>query len=458
MDMGTRKAAAARTSSRHLALLFSVVAGASPILAAGCDLDVPDLNDPGLGDLAQNPTPAKIAAAVAGLVIMGRDDIAETNGYISHLGILGRESYNFDTADPRFITQLLEGTLAPGDDAFGGNFWAFPYRNIRNGNVLLTAVDVVVGLTDAEKQGVRGFAKTIAALDYLKVINTHDTNGAVIQRSADLRALDPIVGKAEVFAHIKMLLDEARDHLMGAGDEFFFKVGSGFTGFDTPATFLRANRAIRARADVYTGDYAAALTALGESFITADPASPRLELGISWSFGTGSGDEINRLTDPNLLAHPSVQMGAEMRANGMPDRRVVAKLKMIMPRTARMLTTDRGLNVYTGPTSPVPIVRNEDLILLRAEARSATGDLMGAIADVNFIREQSGGLAPRTDLTMDNILDEILKQRLYSLFFEGHRWIDMRRTGKLEQLPLDRPEHKRHAAFPIPMQETDARM
>jgi hypothetical protein len=437
--------------STHLILLAA--------LASGCDLDVPDLNDPGLDELEKTPTPAKIVAAVNGLLVAGRDDIAETNGYISHLGILGRESYNFDSADPRYISEMLVGPLQAGNDAFGGAFWSFSYRNIRNANVLLAAVDaLLVGMTDAEKEGVRGFTKTIAALEYLKMVNTRDENGAVIQRSRDLRALDPIVSKAEVFAHIKTLLEEARTHLMAAGMTFAFKVGSGFEGFSTPATFLRANRAIKARVDAYTQDYPAALAALGESFLTADPANPRLELGIYWSFGTGSGDEINRLTDPNLLAHPSVKAGAEMRANGEVDRRVATKLKMVMSRTVQMLTSDQGLNVYTSPRSPVPIIRNEDLILLRAEARAATGDLTQAIADVNFIREQSGGLPPRTDLTMANIVDEILKQRFYSLLFEAHRWIDMRRLGRLQQLPLDRPEHKIHSAFPIPQQETDARM
>ncbi|WP_432766785.1 RagB/SusD family nutrient uptake outer membrane protein [Phycicoccus elongatus] len=36
-------------------------------------------------------------------------------------------------------------------------------------------------------------------------------------------------------------------------------------------------------------------------------------------------------------------------------------------------------------------------------------------------------------------MDEIVKQRRYSLFGEGHRWIDMRRWGRLNQLPIDRP-------------------
>ena len=47
---------------------------------------------------------------------------------------------------------------------------------------------------------------------------------------------------------------------------------------------------------------------------------------------------------------------------------------------------------------PIPIIRNEELILLRAEARLATGDKAGAIADLNQVRVNSGGL-PASTLT-----------------------------------------------------------
>jgi hypothetical protein len=47
----------------------------------------------------------------------------------------------------------------------------------------------------------------------------------------------------------------------------------------------------------------------------------------------------------------------------------------------------------------------------------------------------------------------MLHQRRYSLFFEGHRWIDMRRYNKLGELPIDRTGDKVHVSFPIPLNE-----
>jgi hypothetical protein len=65
------------------------------------------------------------------------------------------------------------------------------------------------------------------------------------------------------------------------------------------------------------------------------------------------------------------------------------------------------------------------------------------------------------DLSGKPFEDELLEQRRFSLLFEGgHRWIDMRRFGRLEELRQEDPADagfKVHAAFPIPVAEMDAR-
>jgi hypothetical protein len=431
------------------------------VLLLACDLQVDNLDDVDVQDLRAHPTRAKIAAAATGLLAGARREIATRNGLVSTLGILGRESYNFDVSDARQVVELLEAPqLDPGDVAFGGAFWTDGYRNVRATLSLLQAIDAASAtvLSDAEKAATRGFTQTLAALAYLQIIDTRDDNGAVIQTSADPRHLDPLVDKATVFAHIDRLLDDGAANLSLGGARFPFPLGSGFAGFDTPATFAQANRALAARARLYHGDHAGALLALTASFLSVDPAAPRLGLGVYHAFGTGSGDQVDGLTDPNLLAHPSIESQAEARPTGDPDLRVARKLRPVMPRTLRMLTSDRAFALYPDARAPVPIIRNEELILIRAEANIGLGQIDAAAADLNFIRTIAGGLGPRVDLTAGNITDELLRQRRYSLLFEGgHRWIDLRRHGRLADLPLDRPEHHIHAAFPIPLEETDAR-
>jgi hypothetical protein len=56
-------------------------------------------------------------------------------------------------------------------------------------------------------------------------------------------------------------------------------------------------------------------------------------------------------------------------------------------------------------------------------------------------------------MTQPALITEMLNQRRYSLYFEGHRWIDMRRYNLLGQLPVDRPGDDVWSAFPLPVTE-----
>src|SRR6266576_1648301 len=314
----TDSAKAIRTLAGVAALLF---------VSACKDLVVPDYNNTSIDDLTTSPTPTKITQAAQGLLVGTRAGIGEQNGYISLLGILGRESYNFDPADPRFITEMLIGPLDGGSPAFGGNLFGLPYRNILNANVVLAATDRVPAMSDAEKEAVRGFAKTIQAFDFLKVIVTRDANGAAIDVGIDLAAPPAaIVTKAAVFAHIVQLLDEGQTHLQASGATFPFPLPSGFAGFDTPSTFLQFNRALRARVAVYTDDFAGAVAALGSSFIDTTKS---LDVGVYYDYSTVSGDETNALFDPNaraILAHPSLETDEQLQTGGAKDDRFVRKI------------------------------------------------------------------------------------------------------------------------------------
>lgn len=433
------------------------------VMISACkNLVVPDYNDSSIDDLTNNPTPTKVAQAAQGLLVGTRVGIAEQNGYISLLGILGRESYNFDPADPRFITEMLIGPLDGGSPAFGGNLFADPYRDIRNANNLLAAVEKVTDLTDVQKSAVRGFAETIQALDYLNVINTRDDLGAPLDVNIEPTATPaPIVTKADIFAAISNLLDQGLTDLTAGGTDFPFALSPGFADFNKPTTFSTFNRALKARVEVYRTNYAAALTALNGSFLST---TAPLTLGAYHSFSTGSGDSPNALYDPAgraILAHPSIETDAERQPGGALDARVLAKVAHLPDvHTVQGISTDLVFTIYNSPSAPVPIIRNEELILLRAEARYFTGDQAGALTDINFIRTTSGGLAPRGPFTSNaDFIAELVKQRRYSLLFEGgHRWIDARRFNLLNTLPKALATHNIFSRFPFPEAECLARV
>ena len=203
------------------------------------------------------------------------------------------------------------------------------------------------------------------------------------------------------------------------------------------------------------------LTALNGSFL--DTNAP-LTLGAYHTYTTGSGDTQNALFDPTgraILAHPSIVTDAENKADGTPDARVTAKVATLPEdHTVQGVTSNLVFTIYKSNTAAIPIIRNEELILLRAEARYFTNDFGGALTDINFIRTTSGGLAPRGPfVNQADFVAELLKQRRYSLMFEGgHRWIDARRFGLLSTLPRVLPTHTVPSRFPFPRDECLARV
>lgn len=462
------------TTNRHSKKMAAVLAAAAIALGMSCEsLSSTDLNNPNLDSLTQHPTRSGILAASTGLVIGHRQQVAQTNGYVSLTGILGRESYCFDKADPRFITEMLEANgLDASSPAFGGNEWQQPYQNIRNAFTILDAlnkvpVDPVAGVTAEEKAAITGYAKTFQALDFLVVFNTRWDQGGPIDVNRPLEATPaPVESKEAILANVIKLLDDGATQLAAGGSSFPFALGNGFVGFDDPAGFLKVNRAIRARATVYQGtNWADALTALSASFLD-DSAGLDLREGVYHAFSTGSGDVVNNLVSPNILAHPKLVTEAEAG-----DLRVDQKLDQLLDSgnptttTSRDLTTGYKFKLYPTPSSPISIIRNEELILLRAEARFHTGDIAGAWADINLIRAVSGGLGP-VAVSPDEatFVTELLKQRRYSLMFEGgHRWIDLRRLNRANDpalldivAPADHPHHF-DLFFPIPLAECLAR-
>ena len=93
----------------------------------------------------------------------------------------------------------------------------------------------------------------------------------------------------------------------------------------------------------------------------------------------------------------------------------------------------------------MPIIRDEELILLRAEAELGAGNQGGALTDINFIRTSCGNLPAISSGTWNCMSDadrigELLYERWYSLMWEqGTRWIDARRYNLLNTIEVGVP-------------------
>lgn len=441
----------------RVALLAALLAAT---LAAACrEVTVPNYNRPNVDQLTAAPTASTVNTTALGLLVGAR---ATVGAYATTLGTLGREVYNLDGAEPRNVLGFLVGPLEPG--GFGTDLgWTATYRQLLTAFTILEAVERVPDYTAQQKEAVRGFTKTFMAMAYLDQLRIRDTFGIVLDVDPSAQQLGAFVTRDEGYTRAAALLDEARAHLAAGGAAFPFAPHAGFAGFNTPATFARFNRAIKARLEVYRQRWPDALAALGESFLnTASPTPTTLAAGVYHVYSTASGDAVNPLFDPApraLTAVPSFLTEAQRQPDNSIDRRASSKAVVgTVSLSTQGVTSNVRITAYATNASSVPVIKNEELILLRAEARLQSGDRAGAIADLNLVRTVSGGLAPLPAGFGGDLVTELLYNRRYSLFYEyGHRWVDLRRYDRLNTLEKALPTHRIFPIVPIPVDECNQR-
>lgn len=413
---------------------------------------IDSLNSPVVDGIITNPSRSDLFNLLTGAESGMRNNLA---AYLDGTGIIGREIYRFSGSEPRYTTDLLGGgtKLLDNNTFYIVNPWGSRYQVIRQCFILLDAIKNTRTeiASDAQKKAFTGFAKTIIGYQLLLNINMTDSSGARIPVPNGAPLGPVITNPGQVMDSILKFLDEGKTDLTGA--EVIFPLSNGFAGFKDAAGLLKFNRALAARVNLYRKNWAAALTALNESFFDLNGD---LNRGVSHSFSTNGGDVANTLyLPPNgngdvRVAHPS------FAANITPgdDRLNKAALRTTSASQSG-LTGDRDVVIFSSLNSPVSIIRNEELILIYAEAKIQTGAFPEAIVALDRIRG-AHNLAPYPGAsTADALITELLYNRRYSLFMEGHRWIDLRRYNLLGTLPADRAGDDVWTRYPLPQNESN---
>jgi len=263
---------------------------------------------------------------------------------------------------------------------------------------------------------------------------------------------------------------------------FPFALPPGYSGFDTPPTFGKFVQALIAKANVLRATagcgaacYTKAITALTNSFIdTSSPAT--LQNGVYFDFSNAPSDQVNDLSEPlNGVRYfaDSLILYQRVQYNGLtPDMRLTSKTAASTSDAPQSIAgvditgTLKFTRYFTDgqpdPSHPIPIIKNEELILLRAEAEWFTAQKALAVTDLNYVRTNSGGLLPVAGLSAAStdaaFVGALLYEREFSLLWEqGTTWIDARRFNLLSTIPLGVTNGSVPAVMPIPSAECNAR-
>ena len=418
-------------------------------LVSSCKIEpIVDPNNPSLDVVSNNATLGDIQTIVDGTESGIRIDM---NFYYDDVGVIGREFYRFSTSDPRFTSDLLgKGSAVLDNNTFYlTNPYAARYRVIRNTNILIDALtNTKAVITDQQRKAGIAYAKTIQAYQLLLVYNLLYNNGIRVDvKNPD--QLGPYLSRQESIDAIASLLNTANTDLKNNTVNFPFKT-SLWPG--NASEFSKFNRALAARVAIYRQDWAGANTALAESFFNL---TGNLNVGSYMLFSDQGGDLLNPMFfPPNSSGETRVVQPLFVSDATPGDTRVSAR---VTTRTSAAfqdgLTSNYDFMLYKTNLDPIPIIRNEELVLIYAEEKAQLGDVTEALKGINRVRNAAGlgNYVGATDL--NSLITEILRQRRYSLFGEGHRWIDLRRYNQLAILPIDRSGDDVWIQFPRPVND-----
>jgi hypothetical protein len=453
------------------------------LLVAGC-ADNPVTNpvdNPTVDQVSGALTRASLQTLVTGVMAQDRASFGGQTNYLILSEVMARDLYRIDASEMRYVTETLGGNPDPGSFAGGGTTWNSTYVEQRAISTIIKGLPgaAATELSAPEKAATSGFLRTTKAVSLYRQLELRDTAGVVIQGD-DPNAVDPIVCKTKALAYIAALLDSANADFTtaGAATVLPFKLPAGLTGYGVDyskvSNLVLYNRGWKGKVDLYraldhqspvAGAAAQAVTeltaALGGAAAGAVPASTLLN-GAYWNFVPGGTENApNILVDAkvgiNPLVKDSVQSGDTRAAKIVPLPSTISGFGLSTSYTyVNALATNSS-----NQSKPIPMLKVEELVLLRAQAYIETGDLTSARADINDVRTNYGLPAYTTPFASRSAaIDAVLYEKRYSLLAEGpQRLVDVRAYGRINStyMRAETSNDVYASAFPIPKGEADAR-
>jgi hypothetical protein len=450
------------------------------LVLAGACVDNPIVapeNSPTTDALTGALTTAGVKTLALGVLAQDRALVREGAFSIIPL-IYARDAYRIDPNEPRWVNETL-GAVDPG--SFAGNAaWTNGFVTIRSATSLLEGLPgaVATQISAGQRNTTAGLIQTVKALEYYRLLELRDSLGVPIQ-AADPATVAPISCKAKVLDYIASQLDSANTALIAAGSGTLpFTPPTGFTAYGrnyaSAANLILLNRGLKGKVDLYrglqhttptAGAFTAAIAELTQALGGAAPggvSAASFQNGAYVTFVAGGTENAqNPLSDARVGANPKAQAGlqaGDTRASKFITRSTISGFGVTTSENYVGSSTANTANL----TRPLAILRDEEVVLLRAQAYFENNQFVQGLADLNSVRTNYGlGALTLADVpTLAAARQAVLYEKHYSLFFEGpQRLVDLRAYGLLKAgtTPQEIPGDAYNNAMPIPKNESDAR-
>jgi hypothetical protein len=347
------------------------------------------------------------------------------------------------------------------------SMWDDLYAGIYRFNSLLEGVQNSTALSDSLKTQIAGNAKFMRGLCYYYLVNLYKDVPLILITDVSQTALAPKDSASKIYNQIITDLVQARDVLP---DNY-----SSVAGTRTVITKWAAS-ALLARVYLYTGQWSlaeqeATKVIANSSLFVMTPAATisnifvRANSEAILQFGSyispTTGYTYEGLSFASTYTQYSLLPGFiesfesdDIRSTQWIRDTTYAGILNYQPYKFRVTASANGVGRMEAPT----VLRLAEQYMIRAEARVQLQRAPEGREDMNVVRVRAG-LTASTSTDPAVIALEIEEENRHEFFCEnGHRWFDLRRTGRINAVlsALKPTWQSRAAYFPLPQTAINA--
>jgi hypothetical protein len=385
-------------------------------------------------------------------------------------------------------------------NTFVGNIWSNTYAAIQRSNIILARIPAIQ-MDETLKKQYLGEAKFLRALHYLNLVRFFGGVPLITDETTSLEGVEVPQAKIDdVFALIESDLKDAEISLpksytagnigkatQGAAKALLAKLyltragGSSNAPYWTQAA-TKAKEVIDAGtydlwasyADVFELKNRGGKESIFEVLYVTDLAGTNFSTGYAprgAPIVPNNGSGIFRVSKSLFDGYSPEDKRRDvtfLTSFTNPTNNQKIDLSTIISDPARAVSfwklADLTSKVAGNAGKSFPYMRFSEILLIYAEALNEVNGSPNqeAYAAINRVRIRAG-LLPLSGLSKSQFKDAILQERRLEFCFEGQRWFDLVRTGRLVDAVKAENSFERnatiqtfHTLFPIPQREIDA--
>ena len=335
--------------------------------------------------------------------------------------------------------QLDDFSTNPGNDLVG-DIWRESYEGIQRVNVVLNRINDIEYTSNATKNARIGEMKFVRALLYFNLVRLYGDVPLVLEETTNPSDFfgQGRTSAGSVYAQIETDLTDAIQNLPTSRESG--RPGKGAAQAlmgDVLMNMGRHGEAVDFFAAVVGSNEYSLMPTTSEIFGEANEGNAEILFEVQYSSGVDGNSEGERAASQ---FRPSGTT-ANAKGHNLPSAEFVGLYDDMDTRKTDYVGLDAMANPFyfslkyevsnTGAndgSSDHIVIRYADVLLKYAEALNESG---GANAEMylNMVRNRAG-LLNTTASTPGELADAIEMERRFEFIGEGHRWFDLKRTGK----------------------------